>query len=136
MEILTQWATLLSPIISVLAIIVALIVARSSSRDAQEQIKTIRHLLDVFVAAHNLEIVEAERIYSEQLKKLDNQIENARMELDIVNPFPYGPRIERIMDEQNKDRQKTYINHLLAKRNELENNLSLINDYLNKATRK
>ena len=39
LDSLTQWATLLSPIISVIAIIVALRVARSSSKDAQEQIK-------------------------------------------------------------------------------------------------
>lgn len=59
MDSLTQWATLLSPIISVIAIIVALIVARSSSKDAQEQINAIRNLLDVFVAANNLDIIEA-----------------------------------------------------------------------------
>lgn len=47
LDSLTQWATLLSPIISVIAIIVALRVARSSSKDAQEQIKAIRHLLDM-----------------------------------------------------------------------------------------
>ena len=50
LDSLTQWATLLSPIISVIAIIVALRVARSSSKDAQEQIKAIRHLLDMFIA--------------------------------------------------------------------------------------
>ena len=49
LDSLTQWATLLSPIISV---IVALRVARSSSKDAQEQIKAIRHLLDMFIAAN------------------------------------------------------------------------------------
>lgn len=52
LDSLTQWATLLSPIISVIAIIVALRVARSSSKDAQEQIKAIRHLLDMFIAAN------------------------------------------------------------------------------------
>ena len=49
LDSLTQWATLLSPIISVIAIIVALRVARSSSK---EQIKAIRHLLDMFIAAN------------------------------------------------------------------------------------
>ena len=52
LDSLTQWATLLSPIISVIAIIVALRVARSSSKDAQEQIKAIRHLLDMVIAAN------------------------------------------------------------------------------------
>ena len=67
---LVQWATLLSPIISVIAIIVALHVARSSSKDAQKQIDAIRHLLDVFVAANNLDIVEAQRKYQQQLVEL------------------------------------------------------------------
>ena len=76
---LTQWATLLSPIISVIAIIVALRVARSSSKDAQKQINAIRHLLDVFVAANNLDIVEAQRKYQRQLAELDSQIEDAQI---------------------------------------------------------
>ena len=67
---LVQWATLLSPIISVIAIIVALHVARSSSKDAQKRIAAIRHLLDVFVAANNLDIVEAQRKYQQQLVEL------------------------------------------------------------------
>lgn len=84
---LVQWATLLSPIISVIAIIVALHVARSSSKDAQKQIAAIRHLLDVFVAANNLDIVEAQRKYQQQLVELDKEIEDARMEVDIVYPL-------------------------------------------------
>lgn len=77
LDSLTQWATLLSPIISVIAIIVALNVARSSSKDAQQQINAIHHLLDVFVAANNLDIVEAQRKYQRQLAALDYQIEDA-----------------------------------------------------------
>lgn len=84
---LIQWATLLSPIISVIAVIVALSVARSSSKDAQEQIKAIRHLLDVFVAANNLDIVDAQRKYQQQLVQLDSQIEDAQMKVDTVYPF-------------------------------------------------
>ena len=77
MDILIQWATLLSPIISVIAIIVALCIARSSSKDAQKQIDAIHNLLDVFIAANNLDIVEAQRKYQSQLLDLDKQIEDA-----------------------------------------------------------
>lgn len=70
---LIQWATLLSPIISVIAVIVALRVANNSSKDAQEQINAIRHLLDVFVAANNLDIVEAQRKYQQQLVELSHK---------------------------------------------------------------
>ena len=119
---LVQWATLLSPIISVIAIIVALHVARSSSKDAQKQIAAIRHLLDVFVAANNLDIVEAQRKYQQQL-------------VDTVYHFVGGARIDHIIAAQEKAEQKTHLDQLLAKRREIEVNLSLIQDYIKKATR-
>ena len=134
-DCLTQWATLLSPIISVIAIIVALYVARSSSKDAQEQIKAIRHLLDVFIAANNLDIVEAQRKYQQQLVELDKEIEDAQMEVDIVYPFVGGARIDHIIAAQEKAEQKAHLDQLLAKRREIEVNLSLIQDYVKKATR-
>lgn len=133
---LTQWATLLSPIISVIAIIVALRVARSSSKDAQKQINAIRHLLDVFVAANNLDIVEAQRKYQRQLAELDSQIEDAQMEVDTVYPFVGGARIDHIIAAQEKAEQKAHLNQLLAKRKEIEVNLFLIQDYIQKATDK
>lgn len=102
MEKWTVWATLLSPVISAIAIVVALIVARSSSKDAREQIKSLRNLLDVFVAANNLNIVEAQRKYQQQLHELDGMIDDAKMEVDIVNPFVGGARIDRIMDTKKK----------------------------------
>ena len=132
---LVQWATLLSPIISVIAIIVALHVARSSSKDAQKQIAAIRHLLDVFVAANNLDIVEAQRKYQQQLVELDKEIEDARMEVDIVYPFVGGARIDHIIAAQEKAKQKAHLDQLLAKRREIEVNLSLIQDYVKNATR-
>ena len=132
---LVQWATLLSPIISVIAIIVALHVARSSSKDAQKQIAAIRHLLDVFVAANNLDIVEAQRKYQQQLVELDKEIEDAQMEIDTVYPFVGGARIDHIIAAQEKAKQKAHLDQLLAKRREIEVNLSLIQDYVKKATR-
>ena len=132
---LVQWATLLSPIISVIAIIVALHVARSSSKDAQKQIAAIRHLLDVFVAANNLNIVEAQRKYQQQLVELDKEIEDAQMKFDTVSPFIVGAKIHQIMAVQEKAKQKAHLDQLLAKRREIEVNLSLIQDYVKKATR-
>ena len=134
MENYIAWATLLSPVISVIAIVVALIVARSSSKDAREQIKSIRNLLDVFIAANNLNIVEAQRKYQQQLHELDGMIDDAQMEVDIVNPFVGSARIDRIMDAQAKTEQIDRLNQLLAKRKKIEINLSLIQDYINKAT--
>ena len=135
MDTLTQWATLLSPIISVIAIIVALIVARSSSKDAQEQINAIRNLLDVFVAANNLDIIEAQRKYQRQLIELDQQITEAKTTVETVSPFVSAVRIERVHAAQEKIKQIEYLNKLLAKRKEIEVNLSLIQNYIKKATR-
>ena len=132
---LVQWATLLSPIISVIAIIVALHVAHSSSKDAQKQIAAIRHLLDVFVAANNLDIVEAQRQYQRQLADLDKEIEDAQSKFDTVSPFIGGAKIQQIMAVQEKVAQKEHLDQLLAKRREIEVNLSLIQDYVKKATR-
>jgi len=132
---LVQWATLLSPIISVIAIVVALKVARSSSKDAQKQIAAIRHLLDVFVVANNLDIVEAQRQYQRQLADLDKEIEDAQCKFDTVSPFIGGAKIQQIMAVQEKVAQKEHLDQLLAKRREIEVNLSLIQDYVKKATR-
>lgn len=134
MECWIQWATLVSPIISVVAIIVALCVARSSSKDAHKQITAIHNLLDVFVAANNLDIVEAQRMYQRQLAELDRQIEDAKLEIDTVYPFVGGPLIDKIEAAQEKQGQINRLNSLLAKRKEIETNLSLIDDYIKKAT--
>ena len=110
LDCLTQWATLLSPIISVIAIIVALKVVRNSSKDAQKQIKAIHHLLDVFVAVNNLDIVEAQRKYRQQLVELDSQIEDAQMKVETVYPFGGGARIDHIIAAQEKADQKAHLN--------------------------
>lgn len=136
MDCLTQWATLLSPIISVIAIIVALCIARSSSKDAQKQIDAIRNLLDVFVAANNLDIVEAQRKYQRQLVELDNQIEDAQFDVETVYPFVGGSLIDKIEAAKKKQGQIDRLDSLLAKRKEIETNLSLIDDYIKKATKK
>lgn len=135
MECWIQWATLVSPIISVVAIIVALCVARSSSKDAQRQITAIHNLLDVFVAANNLDIVEAQRKYQRQLAELDRQIEDAQIDVDTVYPFVGGSLIHKIEAAQKKQGQIDRLNSLLEKRKELEINLSLIEDYIKKATK-
>ena len=136
MECWIQWATLVSPIISVVAIIVALCVARSSSKDAQKQITAIHNLLDVFVAVNNLDIVEAQRKYQRQLAELDRQIEDAQFDVDTVYPFVGGALIDKIEAAQEKQGQINRLNSLLAKRKEIETNLSLIDDYIKKATGK
>ena len=136
MKFYIELATLLSPIISVIAVIVALIIARRSSIDAKEQIKSIRHLLDVFIAANNLNIKEALRKSQQQLSEINSLIEDAQEELEVVSPFISSVRIDHIEEMQEKNKQRIYLKQLLSKREELESNIALIQDYINKATQK
>lgn len=134
---LILWATLLSPIISLIAIIVALSIARNSSKDAQKQINAIYSLLDVFVAANNLDIVEAQRKYKRKLIELDKQIEDAKssVETAISSFFGRGALINDIEDIEKQKNRKSYLDSLLNQRKEIETNLSLIQNYINKATK-
>ena len=136
MKIYIEWATLLSPIISVIAVIVALIITRRSSIDAKEQIKSIRHLLDVFIAANNLNIKEALRKSQQQLSEINSLIEDAQEELEVDSPFISSVRIDHIEEMQEKNKQRIYLKQLLSKREELESNIALIQYYINKATQK
>lgn len=125
---LTQWATILSPIIGVFAIVVAFIVARESSKDAEKQVKAIYNLLDVFVAANNPNIENARLKYLGQLADIDSQIKKVKDLLDTRrNPF----RDDEI-ELQEKAEQRRLLNQLVDKRKEIERNLSLIEDYFKK----
>ena len=130
------WATVASPIIGVIAIIVALVIARSSSRDAENQIKAIYSLLDVFVAAQNPNMIVAKQQYQQQLAQLDEQIEIAKDDLETVNPFfGRGPKIEDIGYLEDKKKQRRNIEDLLKQRNKIEMQLNLIKSYLDKVTK-
>ena len=127
------WATVLSPIVGVIAIIVALVVAKNSSRDAQKQIKAIYNLLDVFVAAQNPNMMTALQHYQQQLAQLDEQIEAAKEDLETADPFlGRGPRIEDIEYLAEKERQKQHLNDLQKQRDKIEMQLNLILSYLTK----
>ena len=127
-DCLTQWATILSPIIGVFAIVVAFIVARESSKDAEKQVKAIYNLLDVFVAANNPNIENARLKYLGQLADIDSQIKKVKDLLDIRrNPF----RDDEI-ELQEKAERRRLLNQLVDKRKEIERNLSLIEDYFKK----
>lgn len=130
------WATVLSPIVGVIAIIVALVVARRSSRDADKQIKAIYNLLDVFMAAQNPNMMVTKNQYERQLEQLDEQIQKAKEEMEIVNPFfGRGPRIEDVEYLEEKKQQKQHLENLYRKRSEIEIQLHMIQSYLDKTTK-
>ncbi len=135
-ETISFWATLLSPIAGVIAIIVALIIANRSSRDAEKQVTAIHNLLDVFIAAQNPNMVEAMQHYKQQLARLDEQIEAAKEDLETVDPFfGRGPKIEDVEYLAEKERQKQHLNDLQKQRDKIEMQLNLILSYLTKVAK-
>lgn len=133
---IVTWATILSPVISTIAIIVSLRISRKSSQDAQRQINEIRNLLDVFIAVHNLDIFEAQRKYQQQLIEIDEEIEDAKTSVETaISPFIGGALINHIHEREDQIRYKKYLNQLLAKRKEIETQLALIDNYIKKTTK-
>ena len=133
METLQFWATVSSPLVGIVAIIVALFISHSTSKKIQKQVDAAYDLLDVFVAAQNPTIIEAKRKYEQQLNELDNLISKAEESLQITNPFLYqGPRIDMVMDLQNKKEIREDIKELQHKREKVQESLNLIQSYIDK----
>ena len=119
-----------------LAIIVALFISHSTSKKIQKQVDAAYDLLDVFVAAQNPTIIEAKRKYEQQLNELDNLISKAEESLQITNPFLYqGPRIDMVMDLQNKKEIREDIKELQHKREKVQESLNLIQSYIDKSNK-
>lgn len=135
-DIIQFWATVASPIVGMLAIIVALFISHSTSKKIQKQVDAAYDLLDVFVAAQNPTIIEAKRKYEQQLNELDNLISKAEESLQITNPFLYqGPRIDMVMDLQNKKEIREDIKELQHKREKVQESLNLIQSYIDKSNK-
>ena len=132
-DIIQFWATVASPIVGVIAIIVALFISHSTSKKIQKQVNAVYDLLDVFVAARNPTIMEAKRKYEQQLRELDNMISEAEESMQITNPFLYqGSRIDMVMDLQNKKEIREDIKKLQHKRKKVQESLNLIQSYIDK----
>ncbi len=132
-DIIQFWATVASPIVGMLAIIVALFISHSTSKKIQKQVDAAYDLLDVFVAAQNPTIIDAKRKYEQQLRELDNMISEAEESLQITNPFLYqGSRIDMVMDLQNKKEIRENIKELQHEREKVQESLNLIQSYTDK----
>ena len=129
------WATVLSPIIGVIAIIVALYISHKSSKDAQKQIDAVYNLLDVFVAAQNPSMLEAKKQYEQQLLLVNQKIRIVNENLAMAhNSFVGrgGPRIEDMEIKEDISKLKLNLGSLLENQKELENKINVINVYLDK----
>lgn len=137
MSSVLSWATVASPIVGVIAIIVALIIAHRSSKETKQQIDAVYKLLDVFVAAQNPTMMEAKRKYELQLVELDKQMQKLSEDIQTDNfPLPGGPRIHVAEVMEDKIHKFEQLELLESKRKEIEENLKLIQSYLERAQNK
>ena len=138
-------AALSGPIISAIAIVVAILISRRSSKDAQKQIDEIRRStqkqvgalheqIEAFRAAQVPEMLASLEQYKAQLDSLDKQIEDAQEEYEVVNPFfgMGGARIDDLMYLENKKYQAQGLKQLKAQRKKIVNQIQLIESFLNK----
>ena len=115
------WATVLSPIVGVIAIIVALIVARSSTKEIKRQVDATYNLLDVFVAAQNPTMLEAKKQYEQQLMQLDQQIEAAKVDVETTHlPSYVVNRLEAADAAERQLKRIQYLEDLINQRKEVE----------------
>lgn len=132
------WASIASPIVGVIAIIVSFIISHKASKDASRQVKAIYDLFDVFVAVQTPNMMKVKKQYEEQLKQLDVQISLAEEDLN-TNHYPFwgrGARIDDIEALEDKQERKRIYEELLLKREEVKNSMQLIQNYLDKASSK
>lgn len=139
MGTILSWATILSPIVGMIAIIVALIIAHRSSKETKQQIEAVYNQLDVFVAAQNPNMMEAKRQFEQQLKILDEQIVEAADDLKTVH-HPFfglgGAPIEDIEAIEETRARKIKLEELQKKRKEVADQYNLIQSYFDKTSKK
>lgn len=131
MDTLLFWATILSPIIGVIAIIVALIVSHSSTKKAQQQINAVYDLLNIFVAAQTPTMIESKRKYEQQLSELDDMIKEQKEDMEIIhNPFlSQGPLIEMVEDSWQRKEQYDQLATLKDNRNKIQKQINVIQTF-------
>lgn len=131
------WASVASPIIGAIAIIVAFIVSNSTTKKIQKQVDAVYDLLDVFVAAQNPTMMEAKKKYEQQLAQLDRQIEAAKDDVEMIrHPFGFVNRLEAAEAAEDQLKRIQYLEGLMNQRKEVEEKLNLILSYIQKATKK
>ena len=129
------WINIAGPIISAIAIVVAVLISRRSSRDSQKQIDAMHKQIDAFKAAQAPEMLAKFEQYQSLLEELDEQIEDAQEQYEIVSPFigRGGAKIDDLVYLDEKKRQAQGLNQLKAQRKKIVNQIRLINTFLGKA---
>ena len=133
-ETIQFWATVASPIVGVIAIIVALIISHSTSKKIQKQVDAVYDLMSVFVASQNPTMLEAKKHYEQQMMEIDGKIKLLEEMPAMSNPFQ-GNRLDELKGVYAKNARTEEIECLKLERKEVEDKLNLILSYLNKAKR-
>lgn len=137
MDAVMFWAAVASPIVGVIAIIVAFIVSNSTTKKIQKQVDAVYDLLDVFVAAQNPTMMEAKKQYEQQLAQLDQQIEAAKLDVETTHlPNQYINRLAAADAAEAQLKRIQHLEGLMSQRKEVEEKLNLILSYIQKATKK
>ncbi len=134
MDTILAWATVASPVIGAIAIIVALIIGHRSSKEARQQVEAIHKLFAVYVASQAPSLIEAKRQYEKQLNELNHKIKDAKEELQIVRPFGYGSRMDMIDEQERKKEQKSHLDYLKQKRKEVQQSIMLIQNFMDNSS--
>lgn len=131
------WATVVSPIVGVIAIIVALVIAHGSSKDFKSQIDAINKQIDIFIAAQNPNMMEEKKYYENQLKQLEPKIKEVEFKLQTArSPFyGRGPKIEDVEQDMQYEEYRKQMNTLLNTKKEIESRLASINLYMEKVSK-
>lgn len=117
------WATVASPIIGTIAIIVALWISHRSSKDAQDAFKTAQAPI----------MLEQREQYKAQLKELEERITLVSLDLNMADPFAgRGPLIDQIERENQKKRLRDLEQSLMKEREKIVTQISLIDAFLEK----
>ena len=137
MDTVMFWAAVASPIVGVIAIIVAFIVSNSTTKKIQKQVDAVYELMDVFVAAQNPTMMEAKKKYEQQLAQLDQQIEAAKIDVETTNlPSRYVNHLAAADAAESQLKRIQHLEGLIDQRKEVEGKLGLIQSYIQKATKK
>lgn len=126
-------ATIASPIISAVAIIVALCISHSSSKD-------IKTFISVFVTTQSVNHIENNRINEEEIEEVKRKIEELREQSQIVRPFVGGARIDYIYEQENKhairqqiEEQEKILSELFFRQKQYKKFFELVDKYSKEA---
>lgn len=107
-----------------IAIIVALCIARSSAKHTQKQI-------DVFMASQAPNMLEALGKYEQMLEEINSQINDAEIRYKAESRFiRNGALIEEISYQESKKKQKQYLDKMISERERIELQIRLISSFL------